>query len=264
MNPKYIFLIFGFLFSFQSAWSQESADFGRFRIELKGGAAVPVGAFANNSTDNLTRPDEYENESQYIGVFTKEGNGFAKPGLFYGGEITYNLTQSFFVGVTALAISNPLDLNTVNEFLVGLEGNYSVPLKFNMSQEDYKSTFLAPIIGFQKIKGQWDFRISQAVGFSRMDFPFFEMEILGPGVPLFFRHFYATEDLTSWFSKTESSFCYHLTERFHVGGSIAYLFSDFDYDLTLVISPGGSAEWRSPDTVNMRLLNFGFHVGFDF
>jgi hypothetical protein len=234
-----------------------SEKFNRFSVDFKVGAAIPVGAFASKSTSNLTRDDEYVNGGRYIGVFTKEGNGFAKPGFTWSGEVTYMFVKSFFGGLMYQRATNPVDLAAANDYLRTLDD------RVTMRQDNYQATFLAPMVGYQIVRGKFDFRISQAIGKSELAFPYFEMEFDAPP-PNIFRHLYEPEILRSWFSKTEIQTNYRINSFLHVGAHLSYLYSNFDYNLTLVMFPGGSGEFRTPDTVNLRLLNLGMHIGVEF
>lgn len=234
-----------------------SEKFNRFSVDFKVGTAIPVGAFANNSTSNLIRQDPNANEGRVTGVFTKEGNGFAKPGFTWSGEVTYMFAKAFFGGLMYQKAFNPVDLAAANDYLRTLDN------RVTMRQDDYQATFIAPMVAYQTMRGKFDFSISQAIGKSELAFPYFEMEFDAPP-PNIFRHLYDTEPIRSWFSKTEIQTNYQINSFLHVGAHLSYLYSNFDYNLALVMSPGGSGEFRTPDTVNLRLLNLGLHLGIEF
>ncbi len=234
-----------------------SEKFSRFSVDFKVGTAIPTGAFANTSTSNLIGLDPNANEGQVIGVFTKEGNGFAKPGFTWSGEVTYRFYKAFFGGLMYQKAINPVDLAAANGYLRTLDS------RVTMRQEDYQSTFLAPMLGYQTVRGKFNFRISQAIGKSEIEFPYFEMEFDAPP-PNIFRHLYDTEPISSWFSRTELQTSYRVNKFLHVGAHLSYFYSNFDYNLALVMSPGGSGEFQTPDTVNLRLLNLGLHIGIEF
>jgi hypothetical protein len=254
---KNVLIIILLVFPLLGKAQGNSEKFNRFSADFKIGTAIPVGAFEKNSTSNLIGQDPNANEGRVIGVFTKEGNGFAKPGFTWSGEVTYRFAKAFFGGLMYQNASNPVDLEAANDYLRTLDS------RVTMRQDDYHATFLAPMIGYQTAFGKFDFRISQAIGKSELGFPYFEMEFDAPP-PNIFRHLYDTQPISSWFSKTEVQTSYRLNNFLHVGVHLSYLYSNFDYNLALVMSPGGSGEFRTADTVNLRLLNLGLHIGVEF
>lgn len=241
-----------------AALSQEDrGKFSRFNFDFKAGTAIPLGPYSNSSTSQLVRENPFDPNRQVIGVFTKDGNGFAEPGFFYEGSIIYSFGKRWFIGFLGQKFSNPVNLIPVNFLLKEI-----VP-EFNMSQGDYQGTLLGPMIGFSKTSGLLRYSISQAFGSSKLDFPIFKMGY-GENVPWVFTHFYDYEPIKSLFSKTEFKLDYQILPWIKLGGNLSFIYSDFDYSLTLSNVPGGSGFYQFDDTVNLRLLNLGLHMGIEF
>jgi hypothetical protein len=235
----------------------EGAKFNRFAFEIKAGTAVPVGVYANSSTDQLIRENPFDPNREVVGVFTKNGNGFARPGQFFEGSLSYRFSKGLFAGVIGQRFENPINLNPVNDFLTEVDPN------FNMVQNEYQGTLFGPRIGIGKTKGAFQYNVSQAFGWSKLEFPIFEMSY-GENVPWVFTHFFDYEPIESWFSKTEVTISYRLSPWIRLGGDLSFVYSDFNYSLTLTNVPGGSGFYQYYDTVNLRLLNLGLHIGVEF
>lgn len=240
------------------AISQEDmGKFSRFSFEIKAGASIPLGPYSNSSTSRLVRENPFDSNRQVIGVFTKDGNGFAQTGYFYEGSISYLFSKRWFGGFIGQRFNNSVNLNPVNNYLQEIN-----PV-FTMSQGDYHGSLLGPMIGIRKAKGLFYYSISQALGRARLDFPIFEMGY-GDKVPWVFTHFYDYEPIKSLFSKTELKLAYEILPWMRLGGNLSFIYADFDYSLTLSNVPGGSGFYQYDDTVNLRLLNLGLHVGIEF
>lgn len=130
-----------------AALCQEDKEISsRFSVDFKVGAAIPVGAFVSKSKSNPTRDDEYVNGGRYRGVLGKEGNGFAKPGFTWSGEIAYRFAKAFFGGMIYQRATNPVDLAAANDYLRTLDDRVTT------RQDDYIATFFAPMVGYQTMR----------------------------------------------------------------------------------------------------------------
>jgi hypothetical protein len=254
---KKLLLILSLTFPFTALCQDDKEIFKRFTFDIKAGAAIPLGAYANSSTDQLIRENPSDPNREVVGVFTKNGNGFAKPGYFYEGNLGYRFGKHIFGGVFGQRFTNPINLEPVNFFLKEINP------EFDMSQNDYKGRLIGPLIGVGKSNGLFHYSISQSVGSAKMDFPIFEMAY-GEDIPWVFTHFGDYEPIETWFSKTELILSYQLSPWMKLGGNISFIYADFDYSLNLANVPGGSGFYQCDDTVNLRLLNLGLHLGIEF
>ncbi|MCH7400426.1 hypothetical protein ACFOUP_08050 [Belliella kenyensis] len=257
---RFIIFIFFILFSNNILAQNNKTNIGRFEISIGGGVLIPVGKFASTSTEGFDQKvfEKGSDEQLDVRYFSKKNHAHARRGGDINLEINFLAGRFWVHGLSFGQSSNAINVELANKYL----SRNQFPMEVNF-HEKYKVQNLAYLIGYRFILNNKsvEFRPFQKIGFSRLTFPFYNLEsVEWEGIT--FIHEGDRPRSNSLYLESGLLTSISLSKKFDLGFNLSYRFADFDYIMYKRVVPGGSTTLIVPDQVNLRAIMTGFRLAY--
>jgi hypothetical protein len=254
---KSILFIIHLLLTASVAFSQEKIN-DRLSISFSAGPAIPIGAFANTSIEQAQLFLEND-PTVFIGI-DKSKAGFAQIGLNYRIQLDYLLNPKIFTFLRLGRSSNSVDTAVLEDFFTN---RFKGEIRFE--HDDYQLSTVQTGVGYRLTKGYWNLGFGILVGYGRMNYPYYQAELLFStnNPKLVYSHSPLDEQpyLGSLVYGGLATITYQ-KKRFKFGLDTSLEKASFEYQMRNGVP--GTTYWPFQDIVKTALLNTGLSIGYSF
>ncbi|MCH7400425.1 hypothetical protein ACFOUP_08045 [Belliella kenyensis] len=170
-------------------------------------------------------------------------------------EINYLTKKSWVHGVDLGTTFNTINSLMANEYFTDAQFPKEITL-----HRPYKTNYIGYILGYQFTTKNIDFRPYQKVGYSRLDFPFYNLQNTQFGDS--FIHEGDRPKSNSIYFETGLVTNIIIFKNTTLGLNISYRCADYDYSMIKRRVPGGSSRILVTDQVNLRAIMTGLRLAY--
>lgn len=248
---KAFYVLIALIMSTLSLAAQEDVT-NRFSMSFSGGAAIPIGSYACDDSDQSAT---YEETKQWVIGFSKKTCGFAKTGGYYKIDFAYQLTKHFSVFLQGGQLRNTIQTNTMDDYL---SEYFQFPT--TVAHDDVNVFYITPGIGYSLTKGPFDIGFNVYAGYAQSNYPYYIATIQYLSSPSYWGDRGEHPNLNTLAFGAGITLMYHLSSKFEIGIEASYFNAGFDYTITNEWYPGGNPGYDFYDTMLVQTLNTGLKV----
>jgi hypothetical protein len=256
----HIFLLILFSYWSCDTFAQNEAP-DRFSMSFGGGFSFPVGSYADNDAAQSATfsPEPYP----FFMGFDKSKSGFAKTGSYYDLELNYRVLKSWQVVMQAGKFVNSVDDSPMSKFMKDyLYPGYTGEITVTTIHTDYETHFLIAGIGYTFSCKGLVMETAVLGGYATTAYPSYRIYFDRNG--RYYGDFRNYPDPNAFMLGFSGSAKYVFPFKMFIGAEITYLQAGFDYTVENGNHPGGSTSYPFDDTLNVRVLNAGLKIGYQF
>jgi|GEM_PF-875087 len=232
----------------------------KFVVSVHTGLSIPSGSFGRSDIATSVYYSTLDPQGRWVSGIDKSKSGFAQTGYFVHAETLYKIRSVFGLFIRGGYTTNPVQTQGISDFL----SSRSAEQRF--VHEDYEMWFVAPGINLEKRWRAFAIHTSLSAGMAFADFPSYESILLYTTTdpPSVWRNIQPTPTLVSSIVGISVGFRYNVSKAFSLGLETLFQRSEFDYDVQMIIVPGGNPDDKISDRLKVRTTNIGITFGYNF
>lgn len=239
--------------------SGQNENSKKFEISMIPGLSLPIASYGRK---NPEKSAIYIIQASLPSVkgFDKGRSGFAKIGYDYNIELSYSLSSSLKLLLRTGTFSNPVETNSMSDFLTHLNGDRET----RVDERDYTYFYATPGFGYRYVLRNFDLGFDIFAGYSMTKYPYYKFVLLFTTVdpPIIFAHLGPKPTLHGFTYGSQVSADYNISDHVIIGFNLAFQSANFKYKVQPSSYPGGgSTNFDYHDILKTRILNIGVKLG---